>query len=385
MNGKRKIVLLLCAAMLPATINGCVRREAPSETERSETKQTAAAENSAESSTPEESSIQLESSTPEESGMPPESSTSEESSMPPESSTSESAEETAAPPLQTGTLTIGLSHPEFLQIPYAGDEAEYVSGAVYHGGNQSWFYNADTGEGDARLENEGCGLIAVADTLLYLSLYHEGCAALTAPSAFAGDAPLDYQAYNAYVLRLREREDLFPFSAEFGGALGTSLADGIVQYAQEQGYGIHAKWGGRVRETQDTAYLNITSAKAMLSASFTGEELEETAEKFKRKTNTILDMLDRDIPVIMAIGPFSEMNLYQYAGQDEHAGQLELVGAVGAHYFVVTGAQVDFDSMQILMSIETWGNTYVIDYLEFSEKVYKGMSYLSDILYIALR
>jgi hypothetical protein len=34
------------------------------------------------------------------------------------------------------------------------------------------------------------------------------------------------------------------------------------------------------------------------------------------------------------------------------------------------------------MEIETWGETYVIDYLEFSGEIYKGMAYLSDILYL---
>lgn len=293
-------------------------------------------------------------------------------------------ETTAAPPIQTGVFTYGLSHPEFLQVSYAGNEAEFAFGTVYHGGNQSWFYNADTDEGDAQLENEGCGLIAVADTLLYLSLYHEGYEKLTAPAVFAAGSPLDYNAYQAYVLGLRERDDLFPFSAQFGGVLGTSLANGIARYGQEHGYKLQAKWGGRSKESRNTDYINETSAKAMLSAFFEGEELEEAAEKFQRKTNTILDMLSKDIPVIMAIGPFSEMNLYQYAQDGENAGQLVSAGAVGGHYFIVTNATVDFDAMRILMEIETWGETYVIDYLEFSEKIYKGMAYLSDILYIDL-
>lgn len=303
-----------------------------------------------------------------------------------ESSVSEESTEqtTSPPPIQTGVFTCELSHPEFLQIPYEGDETEYTLGTIYHGGNQSWFYNAETGEGDSRLENEGCGLIAVADTLLYLSLYHEGYEKLTAPAVFAADSPLDYNAYQAYVLGLRERDDLFPFSVQFGGALGTSLASGITRYGQEQGYNIQAKWSGRSKEKRNADYINETSAKAMLSAFFEGEELEEAAEKFQRKTNTILDMLSKDIPVVMAIGPFSEMNLYQYAQGGENATQLVSVGTVGAHYFIVTNVTVDFDTMQILMEIETWGQTYVIDYLKFSEKIYKGMAYLSDILYIDL-
>lgn len=291
----------------------------------------------------------------------------------------------SAPPLQTGVFTYELSHPEFLQVSYAGDEAEYDTQTIYNGGNQSWFYNAYTGEGDAQLENEGCGLIAAADTLLYLSLYHAGYEKLIAPAAFAAGSPLDYSAYQSYVLGLRERDDLFPLSAQFGGALGTSLASGITRYGQEQGYNIQAKWGGRSKEIQSAEYVNEASARAMLSAYFEGEELEENTEKFQRKTNTILDMLSKDVPVIMAIGPFSEMNLYQYAQDGENAGQLVSAGAVGGHYFIVTNATVNFDTMQILMEIETWGETYVIDYLEFSAKIYKGMAYLSDILYIDLK
>lgn len=298
----------------------------------------------------------------------------------------ESAEQTTSlPPLQTGTFIYELSHPEFLQVSYAGDEAEYDTQTIYNGGNQSWFYNAYTGEGDAQLENEGCGLIAAADTLLYLSLYHAGYEKLIAPAAFAAGSPLDYSAYQSYVLGLRERDDLFPLSAQFGGALGTSLASGITRYGQERGYNIQAKWGGRSKEIQSAEYVNEASARAMLSAYFEGEELEENTEKFQRKTNTILDMLSKDIPVIMAIGPFSEMNLYQYAQDGENAGQLVSAGAVGGHYFIVTNATVNFDTMQILMEIETWGETYVIDYLEFSAKIYKGMAYLSDILYIDVK
>jgi hypothetical protein len=288
-----------------------------------------------------------------------------------------SEEETTEAPLQTGILQFELSHPELLQVAYGGDE-DYDAGEVYHGGNQSWFYNAATGEGDQQLENEGCGLMAAADTLLYLSLYHEGYEALIAPSAFLPETLIDYNAYQSYVLGLRARTDLFPFSAEFGGALGTSLAKGIEQYSVEQGYTIQAQWGGRLNKKQRADYVNSTSARTMLAEVLEPEKLEDTVEAFQKKTNTILGMLERDIPVIMAVGPFSEMTLYA----DDGSGDLEVVGTVGSHYFIVTGAEVNFDTNQILMEIETWGEIYVIDYLEFSGEIYKGMAYLSDILYL---
>jgi hypothetical protein len=294
-----------------------------------------------------------------------------------EKETESSEEEMTEAPLQTGILHFALSHPEFLQVSYWGDE-DYGAGKVYHGGNQSWFYNAATGEGDRQLENEGCGLMAVADTLLYLSLYHEGYEKLIAPSAFRSETVIDYNAYQSYVLGLRARTDLFPFSVEFGGALGTSLAKGIEQYSVEQGYTIQAQWGGRLNKKQREDYVNSTSAETMLAEVLEPEELEDTVEAFQKKTNTILGMLERDIPVIMAVGPFSEMTLYA----DDGSGDLEAVGTVGSHYFIVTGAEVNFDTNQILMEIETWGETYVIDYLEFSGEIYKGMAYLSDILYL---
>ena len=286
---------------------------------------------------------------------------------------------------QTGALSFSLSNPHFLQLTYAGDEAGYTPGTVYNGGNQSWFYNGATGEGDYQLENEGCGLIGAADTLLYIAQHHAGYEKLIPSALLAVDSPLDYAEYQSYVRGLRARADLFPFSVQLGGALGTSLAEGMTLYSQEQDCELRAEWGGRAPAFSGADYINAASASAMLEPYFEREELEETAERFLRKTNSILYMLEQDIPVIMAVGPFTQIELYQYDGGDEQRGSLVSAGNVSSHYFVVTGAEVDFDQRTITMEIETWGERYVIDYLTFSQDVYSGFSYLSDIVYIHLR
>lgn len=128
---------------------------------------------------------------------------------------------------------------------------------VSWGGSQAWASREE-------LRRWGCGVVAAADLLLYLRLFHPGCQAglfrdITGPR-------LSWEEYEPLLCRLW-REDL-PLIPGFG-INGWGLALGLERYFCRYGLPLSASWG------------------------VSGSRLWERME----------DMLSRDFPVILGVGP----------------------------------------------------------------------------------
>lgn len=219
-----------------------------------------------------------------------------------------------------------------LQNPYISVEQNGLSS---YGGNQSW--------GNRRAVRKcGCGVIAGTDLLLYLHRNRPDCQAeFFRGVSNSGTIPLE--EYNRYVDRLcRGYLPMIP-------ALGLNtfvLAGGLNRYFWKFHVPLRAKWG--VRPSQ-----------------------------FWR---CIQDMLDRDIPVILAVGanvpfPWQQHKVTLYTRSK--SGDYLVSCGVKAHYVTVTGLDERY------MRASSWGREYYICRTEYMRYVHKhSCCFFSNIAYI---
>lgn len=174
------------------------------------------------------------------------------------------------------------------------------------GGSQRWMKSESA-------QKYGCGVVAAADLLLYLSRYGEGEGGRYFRDLPQG--PIPWEVYDFYADRLRKR--YFPVIPPFG-VNAWLLAGGLNRFFREYNIPLRAGWGVRPH----------------------------------RLWQTVASMLERDIPVILCIGvnfplPAKKGTLPLYSGE---------VGTVTvkAHYVTVTGMDEEW------LTISSWGKEYRI-------------------------
>lgn len=186
------------------------------------------------------------------------------------------------------------------------------------GGNQNWFP-------DANFRRCGCGVIACADTLLYLT----------------GRETLSRQAYLDYVAGLRKYFPLIPGR----GIDGLRLSAGMNLCLRRAGLPLRTRWCGSFRKFQP--------------------RLEE--------------LLTSDLPAVTAIGP----NFPRFWGAERlplyektPTGFVE-VEQVKAHFLTVTAAEGRW------LTVSTWGRRLYLD-RESMESYMRRVSspLLTNVLYI---
>ena len=174
----------------------------------------------------------------------------------------------------------------------------------------------------------GCGVIAALDLLLYLCRFHPGCSCdFFAKAAEAGC--IAAHEYDDLALKLSRR--FFPVIPKLG-INGIMLAGGLNRFFRRYGLPFRAAWGiGSVRLFSE-----------------------------------IEDMLSRDIPVILSVGPnfplfWQKHELNFYAARPD--GSIFRACSIKAHYVMVTG----IDEKRLYIS--SWGRAYSIDRGEYLDYI----------------
>lgn len=194
---------------------------------------------------------------------------------------------------------------------------------------------------NAMMQRCGCGIIAATDTLLYLCRYHTGL--MPPPFRALGTAsPLPSPLYDDCILEMRRA--FFPL-IPYAGINGLMLMRGMDRFFRKYHMPFTAKW------------------------CFTRSGMWERME----------EMLRRDIPVIMSVGP----NFPVLWGKERAsfyvrtpAGYRPSTGA-RAHYITVTGMDESW------LRISSWGRLYYLNRLEFEQYVKRhSAGFVSNILYI---
>ncbi len=204
----------------------------------------------------------------------------------------------------------------------------------YNAGNQESF----SGE-DRRIARYGCGLIGLADLILYLRerSWKQGGAGETGSHS----GPV----YDAFVRRMDRR---LARARRKVGLNGFSMAAAFNSRARKRGWKLRARWGVPPSE--------------LLSS--------------------IREMLERDIPVILSVGP-------GFGRRDRLKGAALYQKGVPAdrafdHYVTVIG--MEENEGKVWLRVMSWGREFRIDAEEYLHGVRRSIpllgAFFSNILYI---
>ena len=171
----------------------------------------------------------------------------------------------------------------------------------------------------------GCGLVCALDLLVYLHRWHRGC---TVPffQDFSVD-PIDGAAYEQAITRLRRRwlPIVYPL-----GTSGLALAWGFNRFFRKFGLPLRAKW----------------------------------AVKWEKLYSAIEEMLQRDIPVVLAVGQNfpriwrkDKLTFYRKTAD----GGYRPANFTRAHFVNVTGMD------ECWLQVSSWGKCYYINREEYSQ------------------
>ncbi len=204
------------------------------------------------------------------------------------------------------------------------------------GGNQELFKNTEM----AYVVNQGCGLIAVLDTVLYLS----------------GTNKITFDEYNSLVKKFISSYPLAKYFMQEFKIKNKTTAVGILP-------------------SQICKHLNVNTPLHFKWNGLCGHK--DMYEKIKR-------MLERDIPVIWAIySPKGKLAFYRF---DEKKDSYIEASRVNNHYITAIGIIEKLDkSGKLLRMIEisSWGKRYFINYDEYLGFVGHSViaRYCSNIVY----
>ena len=246
-------------------------------------------------------------------------------------------------PMHHGLEIYELNRSQYVNIHYTGNTGLWSSdNNISYGGNQTWFLNDIISEHfgfiselyPALIDNAGCGLIAAADTIMYLYPNHYNV------YDFITD-DYNYDRYMDFVKALSNRLPVFPIIGE----LGIEIDPMINNY---------------FRSVLNSDYR--ISNKIYLSN-------DECVDEIKR-------MLNEDIPVIFSYNTFSENNklplyIFDESNNIYHCDNNSQF--VKSHYMVITGllesTGIGFTMRKTgsihdsnyLLQVSSWGRKYYIE------------------------
>ncbi|MBO5424751.1 MAG: cellulose binding domain-containing protein, partial [Lachnospiraceae bacterium] len=218
-------------------------------------------------------------------------------------------------------------------------------GSVWYGGNQSWW------SGYEPIESYGCGIIAMCNTELYLTmnnpefdLDYENVIELDSNGYCTYDFYKEF-GYDRYRNKYHYSEYFtFPVS----GALPWKMEAGLEDFYKCNGVDTEVTWA------------------------------PTTIEKYVY--GCIKNMLDSDIPVVVSYHTFDkDKALCYYTYNQSDVAMVDGNGSCTSHYFMVTGVVKMYEEQKyvIYLQLSTSGERKYAKYDEWSKK----LDYFTNILY----
>ena len=228
---------------------------------------------------------------------------------------------------------------------------------VFYGGNQMWFSDDNKRSKDYIICHYGCGTIATADLFLYLAiksdLYRNG----VTESVLQGTDSAYYKDYMSYV---RKVNAYYTKTKRYIAVLGPRIAYAFNSYARTYRFKLRARW------KLGLSYYDMLAS--------------------------IEEMLSRDIPIILSIGPNTPflwknngISFYTKNVIDEADRYHPVKSNVNSHYVTVTGIYNNLTDCKekIMLRISSWGKLYYINYNEYRDYIDNhGDSLTSSMIYI---
>ncbi|MCM1316057.1 MAG: hypothetical protein NC205_03310 [Prevotella sp.] len=244
---------------------------------------------------------------------------------------------------------------------------EYIS----YGGYQGWIgglTNDITDDTERKyLVDQGCGLIAMADLVLYLARRDPDIFGTGVTNIANVSNPIDFNKYKEYILGFNK--SYIDFHKPWYGFVGVNSNDGnmgtlLDDYFKYNSINYNARW--------------------------CGFEISRTTENICAKR--IKDMISRDMPVIISIGPASDkdaLHLYNRSKDDLYKKAVySSIRSVKNHYFNVTAVIEDnvrkeidnFDG--VMYEVSTWGEKYYMSEKEMSDFIKTHNADFTNLVYI---
>lgn len=214
---------------------------------------------------------------------------------------------------------------------------------VSYGGNQAWSKTK-------RMQNVGCGVIALADITIYLAEQNPNMMTDAIRKISKPNGLYNKNDYLEYIKLFQKRYIAFLW---FKGMTGVSMMNTLNRYFMLNDIGLRARW------------------RLFLSDNEMMRQIRHLVRKNK--------------PVVLSIGP-NTPNIWGKHGIQfyiEKDGRLveSLKNEVNSHYVVVTGVRTINRKEYLVVS--SWGKQYLIDYQEYRDYVNRyGGKFTSSILYI---
>ena len=192
-----------------------------------------------------------------------------------------------------------------------------------YGGSQTW-------SSSLIMRKYGCGVVGISDVLLYLGLHRPDCETDLHYGILREDGYISYPRYERYLIKMRRRYlSVIPGF----GVPGFLLPAAMNKYFRHYRIDLKASWCMRSGQIQ----------------------------------TRIENMLARDIPIILAIGPnfpcfWGKKRLTLYRMEN---GEFLPAVETNAHFVVVTGTVGDY------LQISSWGKEYYIFWPEYQNYIKK--------------
>lgn len=272
----------------------------------------------------------------------------------------------------TGTIEVAKLKSSFSDhyLTIAGQ-----GGPVYYGGNQSWWQDkVTTGDDmghDQRLQEDryyrlwriGCGIIAMSDAELYLTLQGSGYR-LSVPDPFGdqfrqtGWCPID--AYRDYIEQMYDTKYAITggFVNRRAGLYPWKMAGGLRDFLTANGCaGKKVTWAANGR-----IFGRIKKRKVL-------DEVER--------------MLREDIPVVFSYHSFAGDQIILYDSIQEaadNASRSDAPASADSHYMTIIGLYKSPGGRpgqyEYFLQVVSWGRVYYINYEQYAKK----LDYFSNIL-----
>lgn len=203
--------------------------------------------------------------------------------------------------------------------------------------NEQSFGGSQTWSSSRMMRKYGCGVVGMADVLLYLGLHQTSCETDLLYGMLREDGLLSYPRYERYLIKMRRRYlSIIPGF----GVPGFFLPVAMNHYFRHYRIDLRASWCIRP-----------------------GKILPRIEE-----------MLRQDMPVILAIGPNfpfvwgrQKVTLYR-----KDNGEYLPASEIKAHFVVVTGM------MDGYLQISSWGKEYYLSWAEYQRYMKKYSTCLTS-------